>query len=97
SLDCFFVALGEEAEKEAVRLMNDLRHEGIQVDKDYQGRGMRAQFRAADRLKAKYVLILGDHELEKNVINVREMESGDQKEVALEEIIQTMTEKSQGE
>src|SRR5699024_10516668 len=55
-LDCFVVAMGERAKEEAVRLVHQLRLNGIQVDKDYQMRKMRAQLRAADRLKAKYVL-----------------------------------------
>lgn len=96
-LECFFVTLGEEAEKRSVPLLHELRKEGIQVDKDYQGRGMRAQFRAADRLQAKYVLILGDQELEKKVINVREMASGEQIEIPLNALVETMKEKLQGE
>lgn len=96
SLDCFFVAIGEGAEKEAVRLTHELRSHGIQVDKDYQLRGMRAQFRAADRLKAKYVLILGDSELEQQIINVRSMDTGDQTEVPLTDIVEQMKEKLSG-
>lgn len=92
-LDCFFVAIGKNAEKEAVRLVHELRQNGYQVDKDYLSRGMRAQFRMADRLKAKYVLILGDSELKKAVVNVRRMSTGDQVEVPIETLTQHMKEK----
>src|SRR5699024_9547452 len=44
-LDCFVVALGEEAEKKAVGILHDMRKQGIKVDKDYQQRKMRAQFK----------------------------------------------------
>src|SRR5699024_12161551 len=85
-LDCFFIAVGEEAEKQAVSLIDTLRLNGIQVDKDYQSRKIKAQFKAADRLKAKYVLILGDDELQKGIVNVRTMETGEQTEVPLSDL-----------
>lgn len=89
-LDCFFAAIGEKADDETVRLVNALRQAGIQADKDYQGRKMKGQFKAADRLHAKYVLILGDEELEKQVVNVKEMATGEQHEVAISELVDYM-------
>ncbi|MBA2173490.1 histidine--tRNA ligase [Halobacillus locisalis] len=89
-LDTYMVALGEDAEKAAVRLTYELRKAGIQVDKDYLGKKMKAQFKAADRLHAKFVLVLGDQELENNVINVKTMDTGEQKEVSLDEIVDYM-------
>jgi len=85
-LDCYLVALGEEAEKVSVRVAYQLRKAGIQVDKDYLGKKMKAQFKTADRLGAKFVLILGDREVEENVINVKDMVSGEQKEIPLDDI-----------
>jgi len=85
-LDCFVVALGEEAEKKAVGILHDMRKQGIKVDKDYQQRKMRAQFKAADRVHASYVLMLGDRELDENKIVVRTMETGEQTEVSLDTI-----------
>ncbi|MCA0969974.1 histidine--tRNA ligase [Halobacillus litoralis] len=89
-LDTYVVALGENAEKAAVKLTYELRRAGVQVDKDYLGKKMKAQFKSADRLNAKYVLVLGDQELENNVINVKTMETGDQQEISLDEIIDYM-------
>lgn len=96
SLECFFVTMGEQADTEAVRLIHALRLNGIQVDKDYQGRKIKGQFRAADRLNAQYVLVLGDNELEKQVINVRSMETGNQVEVPLPELVDYMKEQILG-
>lgn len=92
-LDCFFVTMGEEATKAAVPLVYNLRANGFQVDKDYQERSVRAQFKAADRLSAKYVVILGEDELNKNVVNVRTMETGDQEEVAIDDLVKYMASK----
>lgn len=90
SLDCYIVAVGEEPQKASVRLTYQLRQAGIQIDKDYLGKKMKGQFKAADRLGARYVLVLGESEMEGNIVNVKDMESGEQKEVPLETIVDFM-------
>ena len=82
-LNCFFVTLGEEAEKKAAELLFTLRQEGLTADKDYMDRKTKGQFKQADRFGAQTVAVLGDDELEKGVINVKNMETGEQEEVAL--------------
>lgn len=93
TLDCYLVAVGERPEKEAVRIMHNLRKQGIQVDKDYQGKKMKGQFKAADRYQAKYVLILGEDELQQQHIAVREMRTGNQENVPLAELEDVIKEK----
>lgn len=95
-LDCFLIAIGDEAKKEAVRLVHELRVNGIQIDKDYLDRKMKGQFKAADRFNAKYVLILGEEEIQKQIINVKEMASGEQMEISLTELVKNMQEKLLG-
>lgn len=89
-LDCFLVAFGEQTESESVRLVHVLRENGIQVDRDYQGRKMKGQFKAADRVNARFVLVLGDQEVENQVINVKDMETGNQTEIAISDIVSHM-------
>lgn len=95
-LDVFLVTFGDEVTTEAVKIIQTLRKSNIQVDKDYQARKPKGQFKAADRVKAKYVLILGEDELAKGVINVRSMDSGDQEEVEIENLVNHLTEKLGG-
>ncbi|WP_042223362.1 histidine--tRNA ligase [Oceanobacillus manasiensis] len=95
-LDCYVVALGEQAEKESVRILHELRAVGIKAEKDYLGRKMKAQFKSADRFNSSYVLVLGDGELEKQMINVKNLETGDQIEVKLQEVVSYMKETLQG-
>ncbi|WP_010531091.1 histidine--tRNA ligase [Lentibacillus jeotgali] len=85
-LDCFLVAVGDEAEQASVKILHNLRKKGVQIDRDYQGRKMKSQFKAADRYHAKYVLVLGENELKQQIINVKEMATGDQEEVSLAEL-----------
>ncbi|KAB7708666.1 histidine--tRNA ligase [Bacillus aerolatus] len=92
-LDCFVASLGEEAKDYTVKLVHDLRKAGIKAERDYQNRKMKAQFKAADRLKARFVAILGEDELKENKINVKDMETGEQQEVALAELTETLLKK----
>ncbi|MBU8905516.1 histidine--tRNA ligase [Desertibacillus haloalkaliphilus] len=87
SIDCYIVTMGEKAQDRSASLLNQLRQAGISAEKDYQNRKMKAQFKAADRLKAKYTAVLGDDELASNKISVKEMETGNQEEVAIDELV----------
>jgi len=81
SLDVFFVTLSPEARIPAMKLAGALREEGISADLDYGGRGMRAQFKQADRMGAAYAVILGEDELAHGVSTVRDMSSGEERVV----------------
>ncbi|ALC89830.1 histidyl-tRNA synthetase [Bacillus sp. FJAT-18017] len=82
-IDVYIVSLGEKAKDYSVGLLQQLRREGISAERDYLNRKLKAQFKAADRLNARFVAVLGDDELDKGVINLKDMVSGDQKEVEL--------------
>ena len=85
--DLFFVTMGEDADRYAVKLINDLRRNGIRVDKDYLNRKIKGQMKQADRLNAKYTVVIGDQELENNEIGVKNMISGETENVQLDELI----------
>lgn len=85
--DLFVVTMGEDADRYAVKLINDLRRNGINVDKDYLNRKIKGQMKQADRLNAKYTVVIGDQELENNEIGVKNMISGETENVQLDELI----------
>ncbi|MRG88263.1 histidine--tRNA ligase [Salinibacillus xinjiangensis] len=87
SLDCYLVALGDEPKQEAVRLLYDLRNAGIQVDMDYMDKKMKAQFKAADRLKSRFVIVIGEDELNAGKVTVKHMETGEQSDQPIDEIV----------
>ncbi|MEH7332755.1 histidine--tRNA ligase [Neobacillus drentensis] len=87
-IDCYLASLGDEAKDYSVGLLQQLRLAGFSAERDYLDRKIKAQFKSADRLKAKYVAILGDDELKNNKINVKNMATGEQEEIALESFIQ---------
>ncbi|UJF31957.1 histidine--tRNA ligase [Paenibacillus hexagrammi] len=85
-IDVYLIALGEPAEKEVIKLLYQLRQQGIAAEKDYLGRKMKAQMKSADRYNAKYVAILGDDELARGEITLKKMETGDQLTVTLADL-----------
>jgi len=82
-IDVYIVALGEAADREATRLVYQLRMQGVRAERDYQGRKMKAQLKSADRLGARFTAILGDDELERGEIALKDMAKGEQRMVAI--------------
>ncbi|MDG2703194.1 His/Gly/Thr/Pro-type tRNA ligase C-terminal domain-containing protein, partial [Vibrio parahaemolyticus] len=89
-IDLYIAALGDQAKDYAVGLLNRLRKEGISSEMDYTGKKLKAQFKAADRLKAKFIAVLGEDELAQQIVNVKDTTTGEQIEVKLDELIQMM-------
>jgi len=85
SLDVFFVTLTPEARVPAMRLAGALRGEGVSCDLDYGGRGAKGQFKQADRSGASYAAIMGEDEMARSTIKVRNMSSGEEREVGVSE------------
>ncbi|MBO6237046.1 MAG: histidine--tRNA ligase [Schwartzia sp.] len=85
--DAFVVAMGDDAKVPAFRLLAELRDAGLSARMDYAGRSMKSQMKQADKVNARYALILGEDELAKGVVTLRDMESSAQEQVAREEIV----------
>jgi histidyl-tRNA synthetase len=85
--DLFLAALGKEAQERGFALAQEMRDAGIWVEFDYEGKSLKSQMRKADRMKTPLVLILGEEELKKNRVVVRNMATKVQEEVPLGEII----------
>ena len=86
----FVAALGEKTHKEAYQLVNQLHLQGIRAELDYEGKSLKSQMRRADKLKARYVLIMGEEELKKGRAVLRNMETKSQDEIPIEGIVSTL-------
>ncbi len=85
--DLFIVTMGEEADRYAVKLLNDLRKNDVKADKDYLNRKIKGQMKQADRLNAKYTIVIGDQELENNSIAIKNMTTGESENIQLDQLI----------
>jgi histidyl-tRNA synthetase len=84
-LDVFFVTLTPEARLPAFRLVASLRAEGFACDLDYAGRSAKGQFKQADRMGAPFAVVIGDEELAAGVCSLRDMATGEQREISIAE------------
>lgn len=75
--------LGPAAEAKALAIARSLRREGIAVEQDYRG-NMKRRMQRANKVNARAVLIIGDDELAKGVAQLKDLDSGQQNEVALD-------------
>ena len=75
SVDVFVVDVTASA---ALTLTNELRDAGVRADRAFDGRSMKAQFKAADRSGARFALVVGPEELAAGVVKVRSLETGDE-------------------
>lgn len=85
-LDLYIVPLGENAQLKAQKLAFDLRSSGVRVDTDHMKRGLKPQMKYADKLGAKYTIVLGDNEIESGNANIKNMETGEQTSVQLDKL-----------
>ncbi|MEK4426241.1 histidine--tRNA ligase [Solibacillus sp. FSL K6-1523] len=92
ALDMYIVAMGDEAKLKAVELLSSFRAKGISADIDYADRKMKAQMKAADRANAKFVIVLGESEIEEQAVNVKAMATGEQQKVEFGHLVQYVLE-----
>ena len=82
--ELYIAPLGADAAKQAVLLTHGLRNLGIYAECDIMGRSLKSQMKYADKLGAKNTLIIGDGELESGKAMLRNMNSGEQREVSFD-------------
>ena len=90
--DLFIATLGENAILKASALCRELRDEGYKVQTDICGRGLKAQMKYADKIGAKFSLVLGDNEVESGKATLKNMSNSAEKEIALAEIVEELGE-----
>lgn len=81
--DLFIVAMGEKAVLKAVEIAKDMRDEGFSVLYDLNGRSLRAQMKYADKMGAKFNVVIGDNEVDNGTAKLKNMATGDTKDINL--------------
>ncbi|MEG6522468.1 histidine--tRNA ligase [Desulfotomaculum sp. 1211_IL3151] len=83
----FIAIAGGGVAKKAFGLLQSLRQQGIAAEQDFLGRSLKAQMKYAGKLAARLVIILGEEEYNRGVAVVRDMQAGEQQEVALGDLV----------
>lgn len=82
--DLFIATMGQNARKAAFMQMSQLHDAGFRVELDTEGKSLKSQMRRADKLKARYSMVLGDTELEGGIVQLKRMDDGSSRGVRLD-------------
>lgn len=81
--DLYIAPMGDAASDKAMEIASVMREEGFFVEYDLIGRGLKAQMKYADKIRAKFVIVLGDNELEAGRAQLKNMSTGEQTDISL--------------
>lgn len=90
-LDIFVAKVNEKNEDTAFKLLQKVRNAGLSADMDYSGGSLKSQMRIANKIGVKYTVIVGEEELSKSMVILRNMQTKEQKEVKIDNIINELT------
>ncbi|MCI2960608.1 histidine--tRNA ligase [Pediococcus pentosaceus] len=85
-LDFYVVGIGDFVQNDVLKVVHELRQMNFVTEQDYLDRKPKAQFKSADKLNAKYVVTIGESEMNDRVFKLKDMHSGEERTVALSEI-----------
>lgn len=83
--DIYIASMGDDAHKKAFELTQKVRSASLYAECDVVGRGLRAQMKYADKIGAKFSIVLGDNEIAQNKATLKNMKTGEQTEISLDD------------
>lgn len=93
SIDVYVVPMSELENDYAISLLDHLRMNGFKADMDYMARNFKSNFKQADRLNSKYVVLVGDEETKTGVLTIKDNKTKEEYKVKEEELIEFFDEK----
>jgi histidyl-tRNA synthetase len=88
--DLFIATLGEQAQKFAFTLTNELRRSGISAEMDYADKSLKSQLKRADKLNSSFAVIIGDKEISEKQAILRNMKTKDQQTIPLDDLLKSI-------
>ena len=82
--DLYILSNGEEENKKALEISESLRKEKYIIEKDICDRSFKAQMKYANKIQAKYLLVIGESEIQTNTAKIKNMENGEEKDISLD-------------
>jgi len=87
SIDAFVMYVSDTEKDYATTLVQELRMNGFKVETEYTGRGLKAQFKQADRLNSKFLIILNDEDLKNNQIKIKNNKTKEEELIEIDYIL----------
>ena len=85
-----YIIYFDETREYFVKILNELRKNGVKVNFDYNAKSFGAQMKKANRENAEYVLILGEEEQNENVVTMKRFSTGEQEKYSVEEVLKIL-------
>ena len=92
SVDTYIIPMDEESKKLGIKITNILRMNGFSSEIDGMSRNIKGNFKQADRLNAKYVIIIGEEEVKSNILTIKNNNTKEEYKMNLEELIDFLDE-----
>ncbi len=89
-LKAFIAVMGDDAKAFGLKLLRELRQKGVKAEMDTLARNIKGQFKYADRLGAKYTVVIGDNELAEGAVSIKEMATSQQRQVKLDDLLEEL-------
>jgi histidyl-tRNA synthetase len=86
----FAVPLGDQARRALFGVVTQLRRAGVAADFSYGGRGLKGAMKAANRSGARYTIVAGERDLAEGIVQLKDMETGEQSPVPLSDVVETV-------
>ena len=87
TVDAYIVYMSENEKGNALRLATNLRLNGFRVDIDYCSRNLKSNFKQADRLNSKFIIIIGEEEVKENFVTIKNNETKEEQKIELDYLI----------
>ena len=88
SIDCYIIPMSDNEKDYSIRLLDVLRMNGFNCDMDYMNRNIKSNFKQADRLNSKYVIIIGEEEVNNNILTIKDNKNKEEYKIKVEEIVE---------
>ena len=92
-VDVYIFGASDNEKKYIMKLANDLRGSGFKIDVDYESKSFKNNFKRADKLKSKFVIIIGEEEVKTKVLTVKNNKTKEEYKVSIDELIKFLDEK----
>jgi histidyl-tRNA synthetase len=92
-IEVYMASVGDEGYPLILEISYSLRRKGISVEIGLEGRSLRSQMKTADKLGAKYVVMVGEEDIQKGMVTFRDMRDGQQESIDIQVVVSTLEDK----
>ena len=92
-VDVYIFGASDNEKEYIMKLANDLRGSGFKIDVDYESKSFKNNFKRADKLKSKFVIIIGEEEVKTKVLTVKNNKAKEEYKVSIDELVKFLNEK----